>query len=74
MAFDPLGCSAARFKCLMVRPLTKFGWSDRGLVSLEWVALSSGLVIMAIIIGVTLMAGLEAPAIAISAQLTIPAP
>ena len=61
-------------KRLIVRPLTRFGCADIGLVSLEWVALSAGVVIMAIIIGVTLMDGLEAPAVSIGAQLTIPAP
>ena len=74
MAQSSLGYSVVRLNRLIVRRLMRFGCSDMGLVSLEWVALSSGVVIMAIIIGVTLMDGLEAPAVSIGAQLTIPAP
>ena len=61
----------AKLNSSFVEPLKKIGSSEMGLVSLEWVALSSGVVIMAIIIGVTLMDGLEEPAQAIGNQLTI---
>ena len=74
MARNPPCRTGARLKRLIVRPLTRFGSSERGLVSLEWVALSAGVVVMAIIIGVTLMDGLEEPAAAIGDQLTVPAP
>ena len=66
--------SAPRSKRLIVRTLARFAKSDTGLVAMEWVALSSGVVIMAIIIGVTLMAGLEAPAASIGNQLTVAPP
>lgn len=74
MAHDPLSCSAAKLKRLITKPLARFSSSELGLVSLEWVALSAGVVVMAIIIGVTLMDGLEAPAASIGTQLTVPAP
>ena len=48
--------------------------SNCGLVALEWVALSAGVVIMAIIIGVTLMDGLQEPAASIGPRLLLPVP
>ena len=76
MAHNPLVTKVAglRIKSLLTGHLTRFARSDMGLVTLEWVALSAGVVIMAIIIGVTLMDGLQDPAVAIGEQLTVPAP
>lgn len=48
-------------------------WDD-GVVTVEWVALSSAVVIAAIIVGVILMNSLVAPAELIGAQLTIAEP
>jgi len=48
--------------------------SNGGLATVEWVALSAGVVIMAIIIGVTLMAGLQEPAASISNKLSVSPP
>jgi hypothetical protein len=52
----------------------RFGCSNTGLVATEWVALTSGVVILAIIVGVALMSGLIEPAEAIGDQLTVQAP
>lgn len=71
MAHIFLTGSEAISKPWSIKSLKKFSRCEKGLVSVEWVALSAGVVVMAIIIGVTLMDGLEEPAMAIGAQLTI---
>ena len=67
-AFEARNVEFANF---MRRSFYNLVHSERGLVSLEWVALSAVVVVAAIIIGTTLMVGLEAPAQSIGDQLTI---
>ena len=76
MVFD-YGCSAAsslKPRNYVVRCLALFGKSEGGLVTVEWVALSAGVAIAAIIIGVLVMDGLAGPAVEIGNQLTVTPP
>ena len=61
----------SRARKSIVECVTWFGRSEKGLVAVEWVALTAGVVIGAIIIGVIVMDGLVAPATEIGNQLTI---